>query len=529
VNSGVDRAFYRARYSYRATLLDWGRELNAETDLPSLLARLEERIRETLAVPRAAVLVRAAGRRFESGVGTGGPEVELPHEIHDTLERQPSIAFDAESVPGVPWARHLFGMKVKGRLRAVLAVAEREGVDQPLSSEDRALLATLCSHTATAIEAARLVREVRQRVEEVERLKARQERILESSGVGLLLADAEGRILAWNRTLDAIYGMTAEAAYGHRLAEIFPLHTVRALERKIAEAGPGEEARIYGHPMVNRRGEHIVVNLAVSATVGGDAAADGTRVVTLDDVTERVRIEEQMMRQERLAALGLLAAGVAHEVNTPLTGISSWTQMLIEDTPPGDHRREVMEKIEAQSRRASDIANSLLNLARPERTQFAALSVNDAVAEVVRLFEPQVRGRGIRLETRLAPLLPEVAGQRGKLQQVLLNLLLNARDAVGGAGRIVVSTYARDGRVGVEVWDDGVGIAQEDLPRIFDPFFTTKGRANGTGLGLSISYGIVREHDGEILVESDPGEFTSFRVELPEAGRHSAVAESAGR
>ena len=246
--------------------------------------------------------------------------------------------------------------------------------------------------------------------------------------------------------------------------------------------------------------------------------------MTLDDVTERVRIEEQMLRQERLAALGLLAAGVAHEVNTPLTGISSWTQMLLEETPEGDARREALEKIEAQSRRASDIANSLLNMARPERTPFARLSLNDAVSEVVRLFEPQVRGRGIELETRLAPVLPDIEGHRGKLQQVLLNMLLNARDAVGGSGRIVISTYARDGRVGVEVWDDGVGIAEEDLPRVFDPFFTTKGRANGTGLGLSISYGIVREHDGEMLVDSVPGEFTRFRVEIPERGIQSAVA-----
>jgi len=137
------------------------------------------------------------------------------------------------------------------------------------------------------------------------------------------------------------------------------------------------------------------------------------------------------------------------------------------------------------------------------------------VQEVLRLFQPQVRDKRIALHADLGADLPEVRGHRGKLQQVLLNLLSNARDAVEGGGRIVVRTSHTAGRVTLEVIDDGVGIAESDLPRIFDPFFTTKGRGKGTGLGLSISYGIVREHDGAMRVESVSGEFTRFWVELP--------------
>jgi signal transduction histidine kinase len=213
--------------------------------------------------------------------------------------------------------------------------------------------------------------------------------------------------------------------------------------------------------------------------------------------------------------LGLLAAGVAHEVNTPLTGISSYAQILLEDMAPDDPRRETLEKIEIQTRRVSAIANSLLNLARPERSSFESLPLNDAIHEVLRLFEPQIREKRIVLHVELSSDLPEIRGHRGKLQQVLLNLLSNARDAVLGGGRIAVRTLHTGGRVVVEVVDDGIGIAESDLPRIFDPFFTTKGRGQGTGLGLSISYGIVREHDGTMHVESVPGEFTRFRVELP--------------
>jgi len=514
VREGVDRAFYRARYSYRATLLEWSRELNVETDLASLLESLEDRVRETLAVPEAAVLVRAGGRRFERLAATGHKlAVDLDPSMIDGLERAPSCTLDASGLEGMPSARHLFGMKVKGRLSSILAVADREGFDTALSSEDRALLATLCAHAAAAVEAARTMLEVRQHSAQVETLKALQERILESSGVGLLLIDGGGRIGAWNRRLEEIYGLSREATLGKLLRDVFPLHTIRRIERELAAVGPDVEARIYRHALVNRVGERIVVNLALSPL--SSSGGEESRVVTFDDITARVKLEEQVLQQERLASLGLLAAGVAHEVNTPLTGISGYAQLLLDDMAADDPRRETLEKIETQTRRVSTIANSLLNLARPERTTFESLPLNDAVREVLKLFEPQIRDKRIELHVDLSQDLPDVRGHRGKLQQVLLNLLSNARDAVLGGGRISVRTALASGRVVLEVVDDGIGIAESDLPRIFDPFFTTKGRGKGTGLGLSISYGIVREHDGAMQVESVPGEFTRFKVELP--------------
>jgi len=524
VRQGVDRAFYRARYSYRATLLEWMRELGAETDLASLLERLEERIRDTLAIPGAAVLVRTGTKRFErAGGGTRRLAVEWDRGMVEFLERQPSLTVDAGTIPGMPEARHLFPMRVKGRVSAVLAVAERSGFESALSSEDRGLLVTLCSHASTAIESARLVLEVRQHAAEVETLKALQERILESSGVGLILVDDEQRILAWNRTLEEIYALPREHAIGKLLRDVFPLHTVRRIDRELAAVGPDVEARIYRHALVNRSGQRLVVNLLLSPIAA--EGAEGSRVVTFDDISSRVVLEEQVQQQERLASLGLLAAGVAHEVNTPLTGISSYAQLLLEETAADDPRRDVLRKIEEQTRRASRIANSLLDLARPERTSFETLALNDAALEVVKLFQPQLRDRRIALEAVLDPVLPSIRGHRGKLQQVLLNLLSNARDAVEGGGRIVVRTSAAEGHVTLEVVDDGVGIAEEDLPRIFDPFFSTKGRGKGTGLGLSISYGIVREHEGTMQVESVPGAFTRFRVELPVQAAASIVVE----
>ena len=513
VQVGVEKAFYRKRYSYRSTLLDWARELSAETDLQSLLNRLRRRVRETLDVDQADVLVRTGPSRFSAPADNAGA-IELDDEELDQLRSTAVLAIEAGSLPTVPWARHLFAMKVKGRIRALLAVGDRKTPDEPLTSEDRHLLGTLAAHAATAIEAARLVQEVRHRAGEIERLHARQAKILESSAVGLLLLDAEDTIQAWNRALEAIYGLSRAETIGRNLADVFPLHVVRRLQQESrSEAAPGE-GRIFRLSLVNKRGRRIIANLSVSA-VDGDPGADPSRVVTFDDVSERVKLEEQVLRQERLASLGLLAAGVAHEINTPLTGISSYTQMLLEESAEDDPRREALEKIELQTNRAAEITGSLLNLARPEETGLERVRCETTIREVVQLFEPQIRGRGIELELDIENGLPAIPGNKGKLQQVLLNLLMNARDAVYSGGTIKLVGRVSNGKIEVLVEDDGIGIAEEDLGSIFDPFFTTKGRGRGTGLGLSITYGIVQEHGGEIHVESQPGEFTRFRVELP--------------
>jgi len=523
--TAVERAFYRKRYSYRATLLDWARELNADTDLSSLLRRLRERVGETLGVPRTAVLLRTGEAQFDAlDDSVGSPSVEIDTESIERLDHEPYVTFERGDLPALPWASYLFPMPVQGQLRSVLVVAERDYPEEPLSTEDCALLGTLAAHAATAIEAARLFDEVRRRADEIERLHSRQAKILESSAVGLLLLDADGHIQAWNRALEAIYGLGREEALGRRLGEVFPLHVVRGLEREAGSTTVGtEEARIFRLSMVNHDGNRILVNISVSP-VGRKGDGDGARVVTFDDVTERVKLEEQVLRQERLASLGLLAAGLAHEINTPLTGISSYTQMLIDESAEDDPRRRVLQKIEKQTRRAAGITGSLLDLARPEGTVAERLDLNVVINDVLQLFDPQVRRTGIQVHATLADDLPPVPGNKGKLQQVILNLLINAHDALGGDGNITVASFDRDGRVVVEVSDDGSGIAEEDLPQIFDPFFTTKGRGKGTGLGLSICYGIVKEHNGEIHVESNIGRYTRFTVELPAVGSAQALA-----
>ena len=236
-------------------------------------------------------------------------------------------------------------------------------------------------------------------------------------------------------------------------------------------------------------------------------------ILLIENITDRVRLEEQLQFSEKMASIGVLAAGVAHEVNTPLTGISSFTQMLLEDADPADPRTALLEKIERQTFRAAKIVNGLLNAlasrARPdaERTH---VDLNAVITDVFSLLEHQLAAGKIMVRRELSPSPVAVLGIEHQLQQVFLNLFLNARDAMPRGGWLSVATRIDGDRVLAEVADTGSGIPPEHLARIYDPFFTTKAIGRGTGLGLSITYGIVHEHDGTIGCESTVGQGTRF-------------------
>jgi two-component system NtrC family sensor kinase len=231
-----------------------------------------------------------------------------------------------------------------------------------------------------------------------------------------------------------------------------------------------------------------------------------------------------------MASIGLLAAGVAHEVNTPLTGISSFTQMLLDGADPNDHRTRLLEKIERQTFRAAKIVNSLLNLSRPAAggpTDCAQVDLNAVIADVLSLLEHQFEIGSIKVRRELSTDPPLVLGTEHKLQQVFLNLFLNARDAMPKGGWLSITTKVDRRRVVAEVSDTGSGIPSEHLARIYDPFFSTKAIGQGTGLGLSITYGIVREHDGSIKCESGVGVGTRFILGFPVAPATERAARGA--
>jgi two-component system, NtrC family, sensor kinase len=202
-------------------------------------------------------------------------------------------------------------------------------------------------------------------------------------------------------------------------------------------------------------------------------------------------------------------------VNTPLTGISSYTQLLRGQTDASDPRAALLEKIEKQTFRAAKIINNLLNFSRSGQKESETLDINKLVLDVLSLLEHQLEMAHIKVVRELGDHMPRIRGNENQLQQVFFNLMLNARDAMPSGGWLTLRTRADDDAAIVEVSDTGHGIKREDIKRIYDPFFTTKGIGRGTGLGLAVSYGIVQEHAGGIFVDSTPGKGTTFQVALP--------------
>jgi hypothetical protein len=204
-------------------------------------------------------------------------------------------------------------------------------------------------------------------------------------------------------------------------------------------------------------------------------------------------------------------------VNTPLAVISTYAQMLAKQISGDAQKAPLLEKIARQTFRASEIVNSLLNFSRTSPTEFVSVDLNKTIRETLTLMEHQLLKASVEVKLSLDEHLPKVKGNPGKLQQVFLNLFLNARDAMESGGVLALETWAQDGTLHVNVADSGAGIVPETLAKIFDPFFTTKGAKKGTGLGLSVSYGIIREHGGDIEVHSQVGAGTRFHLSFPES------------
>jgi PAS domain S-box-containing protein len=384
-----------------------------------------------------------------------------------------------------------------------------------LSSEDVELLETLAGYAGIAIQNARLYASLEQKVAEYERLKDFNENIVESINVGVLAVDLEDRIESWNSQMEVMYALPRWQALGRSLSEVFPAAFAEEFYR--VRQNPGIH-NLYKFRMGTPTGETRTVNVAIAPLVTRKFHVVG-RLVIMDDITSRIELEAQLSQADKLSSIGLLAAGVAHEVNTPLAVISSYTQLLAKQLQADAPKAALLEKITKQTFRASEIVSNLLNFSRTTGTELTEISLNKVIGDTLALLEHQFKVAHIEVKPDLHEDLPPILGNAGRLQQVFLNLFLNAKDAMNGGGVLNVATLNGD-FVSVRVSDTGSGIAQENIQKIYDPFFTTKtspaeGQTRGTGLGLSVTYGIIQEHAGSIRVESRPGEGTTFTLDFP--------------
>jgi PAS domain S-box-containing protein len=442
------------------------------------------------------------------------PEIAEGHLFLENTHNVPRETASAQETIGRLDLNYYIPCRAQKSTVAVLGLGKTMDGDF-LSSEDVELLETLAGYLAIAIQNSRLYASLEQKVSQYERLKDFNENIVESINVGVLAVDLADRIESWNSQMEVMYALPRWQALTRNLSEVFPPEFVEEFSR--LRQSPGIH-NMYKFRLAAPTGETRIVNVAIAPLVTKNFSVIG-RLIIMDDITERVELEVQLSQADKLSSIGLLAAGVAHEVNTPLAVISSYAQMLSKQLQGDTQRGALLEKITRQTFRASEIVNNLLNFSRTSAAEFADVDINRVILDTLSLLEHQFKTTKIRVHDELAPHLPPIQGNAGRLQQVFLNLFLNAKDAMPEGGTLRIVTSNGDG-VSVRVSDSGSGIAQEHIQRIYDPFFTTKtsapdGQKRGTGLGLSVTYGIIQEHAGKIRVESSPHDGTTFYLDFP--------------
>jgi PAS domain S-box-containing protein len=527
----LDRFFYRDRLNYRRTLIEFGRTLTNEVRLQPMLVSVMDRLSQTLLVDRLAVFLndsaesghyRLAGSRGLR-ISESGQELDLSFLSSQSELARGYLFYDSaraarEESESVRRAlrqldlHYFIPCRIHDHTVAVLGLGKTIDGDF-LTSEDVELLVTIAGYLAIAVDNSQLYSSLEQKAQLVERLKDFSENIVESMNVGVLAVGFEGRIEFWNTQLERSIGVRRLDAVGRTIEEILPSDLAAEI---LARSEEERVTNLYKFPLRNRDGRTLVVNVSIAPLAGKSGERIG-RLILFDDITQRMQLEEQLLQTEKLTSLGLLAAGVAHEVNTPLAVISNYIQMLAKQLPANDPRHKLTDKIVKQTFRASEIVNNLLSFSRTGGTEFKEVNLDQVVEETLTLVAHPFRAANVHVIKNLGSDLPSVLGSSNRLQQVFLNLFLNAKDAMPSGGMLEVRTAANNGTVEVEVTDTGLGIQREDLGRVFDPFFTTKATGRGTGLGLSVSYGIIKEHAGRIEVRSTPGKGTSFRLEFPAA------------
>jgi two-component system, NtrC family, sensor kinase len=542
--------FYKDRYDYRRTLIEFARELGSSTDLGEMLETVADRLIRTLGLRHVAFFVwDEVEERFhlELASNRNGKQTEnVPYGLDLSFlspnPSRPYLFFER--------TRHLLDVvsqempqsvrrsiaeleltyylpcSARGRTIAYLGVSRNETGDF-LSSEDVELLVTLSGYVGIAVDNSKLYRTLARKAEEYERLKEFSENIVESINVGILAADLEDRVGSWNSQIEKLTGISRESAVGRTLRDLLPGDLCDQLAGLSGEAGIHNIYKFVLRPIPTRSagGEmrdareiretrDATLNIAVAPLVSREGDRIG-RLIICDDITDRAELEKRLVQADKLSSIGLLAAGVAHEVNTPLAVISTYAQMLAKQISGDAEKAPLLEKIARQTFRASEIVNSLLNFSRTSPTEFVTVDLNKVIRETLTLLDHQLSKAGVEVKLALDENLPRIKGNPGKLQQVFLNLFLNARDAMESGGILALSTATEDGLVKAIVADSGAGMSRENAARIFDPFFTTKIAKKGTGLGLSVSYGIVREHGGDIEVQSELGAGARFELSFP--------------
>jgi two-component system NtrC family sensor kinase len=349
--------------------------------------------------------------------------------------------------------------------------------------------------------------------------------LLLSAADAIIAADRNGKIILFNEAAAEVLGYSIEEALQQLdIRAIYPPDIAKDVMRKMRSKEYGDRGKLKGYSVdvIGKSGEHIPINLYASIIYAGDREV--ATIGIFRDLRESLRMQQelhktqlQLLQAEKMASLGKLAAGVAHQLNNPLGGITLFTKLLMEEHILEDDIRNDLERILRDAQRCRDTVKELLEFARQSRYEMRPQDINQALSRTLFLVENHSIFQNVQIEKALAPDLPPAPADTQQLNHLFMNIIFNAAQAMKGKGKLTLKTFLipNTNRVGIAISDTGPGIPPEILSRIFEPFFTTKEEGQGTGLGLSLAYSIVENHNGTISVQSKPGEGTTFTIELP--------------
>lgn len=348
--------------------------------------------------------------------------------------------------------------------------------------------------------------------------------VIQNSPNVIVATDLKGYIIIMNTVAEETLGYRAQDVIGKmNIEKLYPRGKARELMRLLRSPEYGGTGRLISYPIVNVSRDGTVVEGSLASTLIYDANGNEIACVHIfTDLTERLemertlrQIQEKLLQSEKLAAMGRLTSQIAHELNNPLFGIMNTLELMKSEISMDNKRRKVLEMALSETVRLTDLLQKMLSFSKPDQREKTSIDINIILDEILLLHEKQLQERNIRVESDFYDGLRKIVASRDQLRQVFLNMIANSRDAMPDGGMLSVRTRDQGKEIVIEISDTGVGIHEEDIKKIFDAFYTTKDAVKGVGLGLSVCYGVVREHGGDIKVESTPGRGTRFSICFP--------------
>ncbi len=348
--------------------------------------------------------------------------------------------------------------------------------------------------------------------------------LIESSVDGIIVTDMKGDILIFNKGAEDLLGYKAEEVVEKmNIRSIYQPGVAKEVMDKLRSPDFGGVGKLTSFPILHRGKDGELIEGDLSASIIYDE--EGHEIASVGifkDLRERLGIEkelqkmrEALLQSEKLAAMGRLTSQIAHELNNPIYGIMNTLELLKTEIPPESKRRRILELSLSEIQRLSEMLRNMLSFSKPEEEKRRPVKINELIEGILLVMEKQMKELNIQVEVSFDPDIPKIMASTNQMRQVMLNILKNAKEAMPKGGTLFVRTSQEDNRVLIHIQDTGIGIPEEIKDKIFEAFFTTKQKVKGVGLGLSVCYGIIKDHGGEITVESEPAKGTTFTISLP--------------